>query len=90
MSKRVVIDNKAFASMSECARYCAVNRSTIQRAARKGAAIWCKPLNKYVRPKVVSEGEVVENATVREAVYDVVQVKCPHCGEYHELRVSIS
>lgn len=90
MSKAVAIDNKVFGSMSDAARYCGVNRSTVQRACRKGGAIWCHALKKYVRPKVVQEGMAVEDTEVVKAVFEVVQVECPHCGEYHAVKVSIS
>lgn len=90
MSKKVVLDRKVFASMSEAARYCDVNRSTVQRAAHKGVAIWCRPLQKYVRPQVVAEGEILESTEVKKAVCDILQIECPHCGHYHDVKVSLS
>ena len=89
MSKKVVLDHKVFASMSEAARYCDVSRSTVQRAVRKGESVWCCPLQKYVRPQVVAEGEVLETIEVKKAVCDVLQIECPHCGRYHDVKVSL-
>lgn len=88
MSKKVAFEGKVFDSMSEASRYCNVARSTVQRACRKGTVIWCRPLQRYVRPEVVAEGYVLEDPEVKRAVCDVIQLKCPHCGEYHDVKVS--
>lgn len=88
MSKRVILDNKVFPSQARAAAYAGCDRSTMQRAIRRGTAIWVCPMRKYVHPKAVS-GDVITDAMSYEPVSEVLTLTCPCCENHFEVKVSL-
>lgn len=88
MSKRVILGNKVFPSQARAAAYAGCDRSTMQRAIRRGKAIWVCPMRKYVHPKAVS-GDVITDETPYEPVSEVLTIMCPCCGNRFEVKVSL-
>lgn len=88
MSKRVMLDNMVFSSQARAAAYAGCDRSTMQRAIRRGKAIWVRPMRKYVHPKALSDN-VATDETPYEPVSEVLTIMCPCCGEHFEVKVSL-
>lgn len=88
MSKRVILGNKVFPSQARAAAYAGCDRSTMQRAIRRGKAIWVCPMRKYVRPKAVS-GDVITDETPYEPVSEALTIMCPCCGNHFEVKVCL-
>ena len=88
MSNRVILGNKVFPSQARAAAYAGCDRSTMQRAIRRGKAIWVCPMRKYVQPKAVS-GDVITDETPYEPVSEVLTIMCPCCGNHFEVKVSL-
>lgn len=60
------------------------DRSTVWRAIREQRAFFCPALGSNVQPRLVREDE----GTCR--YFHVQKVRCPHCGHYHDVKVSVS
>lgn len=88
MSKRVILDNMVFPSQARAAAYAGCDRSTMQRAIRRGKAIWVCPMRKYVHPKAVS-GDVITDEMSYEPVSEVLTLMCPCCENRFEVKVSL-
>lgn len=89
MSKRVILDNKVFPSQARAAAYAGCDRSTIQRAIKRGGAVWVDPMRIYVYPKIADDDTSGDGRTY-ESVSEVQKIKCPCCGNCFEVKVSIS
>lgn len=92
MSKRVILGNKVFPSQARAAAYAGCDRSTMQRAIKRGSVVWVSPLHRYVHPKAVSSdvtGVPYDGEIPYEVVTDTLTISCPCCGNYFEVKVSL-
>lgn len=86
MSRPVYLGGKVFPSISACAEWAGVDRSTVWRAATDHKAMRIASTGMIGEPRFCG----YESEETTPGHFDVFKVKCPHCDHYHDVKVSLS